>query len=134
MRELGQVVRWGIKSVGGLLANLGLLTVWVEYLAIPPEFAVGINWLLISLVGYVVTDKWVFGESESPTGPLAIAKQYLGMQSVMTVGKLLNYAIYVGLIHIGNDYRVAWASGAVVVFIATFLGNRYLWVTGNPTP
>jgi|AKVG01.1.fsa_nt_gi putative flippase GtrA len=133
MRLVNQTVRWGIKSVGGLLANLALLTVWVDLVGVPAELAAVINWVLISIIGYVVTDRWVFRESASPMGVVENIKRYAGMQSVMLVSKGLNYVIYLALFWTGVDYRVAWVVGAGIVFVVSFAGNRWLWHS-SPIP
>lgn len=125
--QLREPVAWGVKSVGGLLLNLGLLTLWVEYGGLSPELAIFPNWLLISLLGYVFTDRVVFPESESPVGVVATFRRYLSMQGVMAVSKALNYGIYVGLLWVSVPYQLAWAVGAVVTFGVSFLGNRTLW-------
>jgi len=125
-RDPRRAVRWGIKSVAGLVANLALLTVWVDGLGLAAWWAVGINWLLVSLVGYIATDRWVFGGTPSPAGVVANARRWVGMQSVMAVGKAVNYLVYLVLLPV-VDYRVAWVIGAVLTFLATFSGNRWLW-------
>lgn len=125
--RLPSVVRWGVKSAGGLAANLLLLTLWVDGAGLPPELAVGINWVLIALVGYAVTDRWVFDSVASPDSLSGHLRQFLGMQGVMGSSKIVNYAIYVGLIQLGIDYRVSWATGAVVVFLVTYGANKRLW-------
>lgn len=125
--RLAEPVRWGVKSIGGLAANLALLTVWVDYVGIRPEVAIAINWTLISAAGYVATDQWVFASESSPSGVTGHVRRFIGMQTVMASGKAVNYAIYVGLIWAGMDYRLAWVVGAVAVFAATFGGNKMLW-------
>jgi putative flippase GtrA len=125
------MVRWGIKSVGGLLANLALLTLWVDVVGFAAWWAIGINWILVSLVGYVVTDRWVFANGESATGLVGNIKRYIGMQGVMSTGKAANYVIYLGLLSV-VDYRIAWTVGAIVTFAVTFAGNRWLWVSDSP--
>jgi putative flippase GtrA len=125
------MVRWGIKSVGGLMANLLLLTVWVDIVGFAAWWAIGINWVLISIAGYLVADNWVFAAAESATGVGANLKRYIGMQGVMSVGKAANYIIYIALLTV-VDYRIAWTVGAVVTFAVTFLGNRWLWVSDSP--
>lgn len=125
--DLRELVAWGVKSVGGLALNLALLTVWVDYVGISPELAIFPNWVLISCLGYVFTDRVVFSSSVSPVGWLANIRRYIGMQSVMLLSKGLNYAIYVGLLWVGTEYRLAWAIGAVVTFGVSFVGNRTLW-------
>lgn len=125
-RDLRRAARWAVKSVGGLAANLALLTVWVDGLGLAAWWAIGINWLLISAAGYVVADRWVFRATPSPTGLVAHARQWLGMQSVMAASKLANYLLYLALLPV-VDYRLAWAVGAAVTFAGTFLGTRLLW-------
>lgn len=128
--NLREPIAWGLKSVGGLLLNLALLTVWVEYVGLSPEIAIFPNWVLISLLGYVFTDRVVFAEAVSPVGLLANARRYLSMQGVMVVSKTANYAIYLGLMWLGVPYQLAWAVGAVVTFGVSFIGNRRLWNGG----
>lgn len=128
--DIRRMVRWGVKSVGGLAANLLLLTLWVDVVGFAAWWAVGINWVLVSIVGYLVTDNWVFRDAKSASGLVDNVKRYLGMQGVMSAGKAANYAIYIGLLSV-VDYRVAWATGAVVTFTVTFAGNRWLWTRGS---
>ncbi len=132
--RLRELVRWGVKSVGGLAANLALLTLWVDGLGVPPQLAIVPNFVIISAVGYLVTDRWVFRDEASASGVRGHAKRYLSMQSVMLGGKAANYVIYVLLIAASMDYRVAWALGAIVTFLGTFTGNKLLWSSDSPTP
>jgi putative flippase GtrA len=129
-RDARRLVRWGLKAVGGLAANLALLTLWVDVVGFAAWWAVGINWLLISLVGFAVTDRWVYGATDSPDGWMALARRYLGLQSVMAGSKAANWLLYVALLPV-VDYRVAWALGAVVTFLATFAGSRWLWTASR---
>lgn len=129
--DLRRAVRWGVKSVGGLLANLTLLTGWVDGLGLAAWWAVGINWVLISVAGYAVSDQWVFSGAASPADLVSHVRRYVGMQSVMVVGKLGNWLIYVALLG-AVDYRLAWTAGAVATFLVTFAGNRWLWVSDTP--
>lgn len=119
-------MRWGVKSVGGLVANLALLTVWVDGVGFAAWWAVALNWLIISVAGYVVADRWVFRTTPSPTGAVQTARRWLSMQSIMAISKLVNWVIYLALLSV-TDYRVAWTAGAVVTFVATFAGNRWIW-------
>jgi putative flippase GtrA len=131
--DLERAVRWGVKSVGGLVANLALLTVWVDGVGFAAWWAVGINWVLISLAGFVVSDRWVFGDTPSPSGAVMNAKRYVSMQTVMASGKAANYLVYICILG-WVDYRVAWTVGAVATFAITFAGNRWLWVSSNQAP
>lgn len=125
--RLGEPIAWGLKSVGGLLLNLALLTVWVESGLLSAELAIFPNWLLISVLGYLFTDRVVFTDGSSPVGWLATGRRYLSMQGVMAVSKALNYGIYVALLWLDVPYQLAWAIGAVVTFGVSFIGNRFLW-------
>lgn len=125
------LVRWGAKSGGGLLANLALLTLWVDGLGFAAWWAVGINWMLIAIVGYTVTDQWVYRDLHSPKSVGAHIRQFVGLQGVMTSAKVVNYILYLGLLGV-VDYRIAWTSGAVLSFGLSFVGSRYLWSGDTP--
>lgn len=132
--RLRELLAWGVKSVGGLVLNLGLLTLWVEYGGVSPALAIFPNWLLISMLGYVFTDRVVFPDSLSPIGWVATVRRYLSMQGVMALSKALNYGIYVGLLWVDIPYQLAWAIGAVVTFAVSFIGNRVLWTRTIKSP
>jgi len=121
-----QAVRWGIRSVGGLLANLALLTFWVDGVGVPAWLAIVPNWVILSTLGYVVTDRWVFAGYGSPDSRLGHVRQFLGSESIMIASKAVNYGIYLGLLSL-IDYRLAWVVGAVATFVLTFGGNRWWW-------
>lgn len=121
------MVRWGIKSVITLGVNLALLTVWVEYAGIWPVAAAGINWLTVPILGYVITDRWVFRDAPSAAGLRGHFYRYLSMISVNNSAKIGNFVIFIVLIHVGIDYRAAWVIGAAAVFFFTFGGNRMVW-------
>lgn len=129
--ELTRLGKWFGKSVAGLVANLLLLTLWVDGLDLSPVVAIPINWALLSVLGYALADQWVFRDFDVPTDWRSHAKRYVSMQSVMGVSKLLNYGIYLTLLSV-VDYRVAWVIGAGIVFGLTFLGNRTLWDWSEP--
>jgi putative flippase GtrA len=118
--------RWGVSAVGGLLANLALLTLWVDGVGVPAWAAIGINWLLLSVTHYAVADRWVFAQAASATSVRGHVRQFSGMQAIMTSGKLVNYLLYLGLLRV-VDYRIAWTVGAVVVFCWSFGANRKWW-------
>lgn len=128
-KQVREFVRWGIKSSVGLGINLALLTVWVDGVGIRPEFAIWINWALLSVYGYVVTQRWVFDETKSINGVRGHARQFLGMQGILGVGKAINYVVFVALIWVGLDYRVGWVLGAVVGLVVNFGGNRAWWTS-----
>lgn len=130
--RLWEFLRWGVKSGVGLGMNLVLLTVWVDRFQIPAEVAIFINWLLLSVYGYVVTHRWVFDETKSLSGIREHTRQWLGMQGILAGGKAVNYVVYVVLLQ-AIDYRLAWVLGAVVGLAVSFGGNRTWWVSQSRT-
>lgn len=119
-----QVVKWGCSSVGGLLANLALLTVWVEVARISPWVAIFINFAVISAVSYVLANWWIFGGNDGPTTAKGHAMQWAGMEAGMFTGKAANYLIFLVLLPL-TDYRIAWTVGAVATFGLTFTLNKW---------
>lgn len=130
-RPIREGVRWAIKSGVGLGINLALLTVWVDGAGIPPQAAIFINWALLSIYGYLVTQKWVFDETKSIDSLRGHVWQFVGMQGILAGGKVVNYVVYVVLISAGIDYRISWVIGAVVSLAINFGGNRVWWTESN---
>jgi len=125
-----QSVKWGLKAVGGLAANIVLLTFWVDYVGLAAWAAIIPNFLLISAVGYTVTNRWIFPDGVSPSTFRGHVRQYAGMQAANLAGKAGNYAVYLVLLPV-VDYRAAWVVGAAVTFALTF-GLNKLWWDGSP--
>lgn len=121
-----QGAKWFAKSVGGLLANLALLTVWVEYAGLSPAVAILPNFVIISVVGYTVTNYWIWPNGITPSTAVGHITQYAGMQAANMGGKVANYGVYLVLIPF-VDYRVAWVIGAGVTFLITFTLNKRWW-------
>jgi len=125
-RTLSQAVKWGLKAVGGLAANIALLTFWVDHVGLSPEVAIVPNFVLISAIGYSVTNRWIWPDGVSPSTWVGHARQYGGMQLANLSGKLANYIFYLVLLPI-VDYRLAWIVGAIVTFAITFGLNKIWW-------
>jgi len=125
------VVKWGVKAGGGLGANLLLLTVWVDIVGLPAWAAIPPNFIIISLAGYALTDRWIWPGGVSPSSWRGHLMQYLGMQAANGVGKAANYALYLVLLPV-LDYRLAWVAGAGATFLLTYVLNRYWWTRGSP--
>jgi putative flippase GtrA len=75
----------------------------------------------------------VFNDHDSADGWRGHLRRYVAMLTVNNSAKLGNYLIYVVLIQVGLDYRLAWVIGAVAVFLVTFGGNREVWRRGVGT-
>jgi putative flippase GtrA len=127
MRQTKQFLRWGCKSALALALNLAILTLWVEVAGIPAEIAVLINWVMITIPMYVVTDRWVFSDEPSPGTLRGHVGRYVELEMVKGASKVGNYVIFVVVLRLGVVYQAAWAIGAVVMFLATFVGGRWLW-------
>lgn len=125
-QTIAQALKWFAKSVGGLVANLALLTVWVEYVGLSPAVAVLPNFVIISVVGYSVTNRWIWPNGITPATVRGHVTQYAGMQAANLSGKVANYGVYLVLIPFA-DYRLAWVIGAGVTFVITFFLNKQWW-------
>lgn len=126
-RWLPAMVKFGVKGGAGLLVNLALLTLVVEFTPVPESLAIFVAWAITLVPGYVATDKWVFAVFPSPDGVGSHAHRGGLFYGVMWSGKALNYAIYLGLLYLAVPYQAAWAIGAVVVFPLTFGVNYACW-------
>lgn len=122
-----EFIKWGCKSALALGINLALLTVWVDIAGVAPEFAVFINMAAIPPVMYLVTDRWVFSGRASPTSFRGHVKQFVGMYSANGISKAGNYVLYLALIWLSVPYQLAWAIGAIVMFVLSFGLNRRWW-------
>jgi len=123
---LRKLMKWGLKAVGGLVANLVLLTIWVDVVGLPAWVAIAPNFAIISCAGYLIANRYIWADGVSPTGWRAHAVQYAGMQSATLAGKAGNYLLYVLLLP-AIDYRLAWVVGAVLTFLLSFAGNHWWW-------
>lgn len=121
-----QLCLWAGKALGGLAANLVLLTLWVDGLGVGPAVAVFPNFVLISLASYGLANRYIFPEGVTPESLRGHAIQYAGMQAATLTGKVANYALYLVLLP-RVDYRLAWVVGAVATFLLTFALNRAWW-------
>jgi len=119
-------IKWGLKSLVGLALNIALLTVWVDYVGVSPALAIFPNFVLISLLGYTVTNRWIWPDGVTPTSLSGHARQYAGMQTANLAGKAANYVLYLLLLPF-LAYQTAWVAGALMTFTVTFLGNRWWW-------
>jgi putative flippase GtrA len=126
IQTVRQSFKWGLKSVGGLAANIFLLTVWVEYIGLSPAVAIIPNFFIISTGSYIITNTWIFPHGVSPSGFYEHAAQWVGMQSAMLGSKGLNYILYLALIPV-VDYRLAWIVGAAATFFVSFTLIKLWW-------
>lgn len=124
---VAEIVKYGITGFSGLVANLLLLSLFVETEVFSKSIAALVSMSLVLLGSFVLTDRWVFTEpigSHSTVGPAHRGSAYY---AVMLGGKGLNYALYLLLLEGNVWYPVAWVVGSVIAFFGTFSVNRILW-------
>lgn len=127
MAIVAQGFRWAVKAVGGLLLNIGLLTVWVEWVGLPPSIAIIPNWVVLSVLGYIVVNWWVFAGGQQPDSLRGHVRRFAASEAVMLSSKGLNFIIYWILVFVSVPYQAAWVIGAVVTVAVSFSGNKALW-------
>lgn len=120
------LIKWGLKAVGGLALNVLLLTFWVEIAGLNEALAIVPNFLIISTLGYTVTNRWIWPDGISPTTARGHARQYAGMQAANGIGKAANFGVYLVMLS-WVPYQAAWILGAVLTFTLTFALNRWWW-------
>lgn len=121
---LASMLRYGVKGAGATVANVTLMSGFVELAGLRPAVAAIVSTCLLLVVGYVVMNKWVFRDAQTPDSHLRRGIQYY---AVILSGKGVNYVLFVGLLSVGVWYPLAWVLGSGVAFLGTFTGNRYLW-------
>lgn len=125
-RTVKQGFRYGITGGAGLVINLGLLFVLVEYAEMRESIAALLSSGITLSVTFIATENWVFllYQSDGRQTTLKRAPLYY---LVMVAGKGVNYGIYILLLSLEVWYPVAWLIGSVTVFGGTFLVNRFVW-------
>lgn len=121
-----QVIRFAVVGGTGLIANILLLVLFVEMLNIAERLAAIYSTLIVLIGGFIATNWWVFTgvDDNSANTLLKRGSSYYG---IMLTSKLVNYGIYSVLISIGVWYPLAWTTGSICVFLATFSLNRLVW-------
>lgn len=125
-RAVKQGFRYGITGSAGLVINLGLLFVFVEYAEVRESTAALLSSGIAMSFTFIITEHWVFSPYE-PDGRQTTLKRAPLYHLVMVAGKGVNYGIYIILLSLEVWYPVAWLIGSVTVFGGTFLMNRFVW-------
>jgi len=118
-----ELVRYGIKAVGGLVVGLALLTVWVDIVGIPPAIAALVNMAVLGVVGTLVMDRWVYQSAPTAITLRGFLRRLVGAQVAVLSSKGVNYVVYVGLLAL-VPYQLAWFIGALVSFGLSFVLTR----------
>jgi putative flippase GtrA len=125
-RTVKQGFRYGITGGAGLVINLGLLFVLVEYAEMRESIAALLSSGITLSVTFIATENWVFSLYQSDGRQTTLKRAPL-YYLVMVAGKGVNYGIYIILLSLEVWYPVAWLIGSVTVFGGTFLMNRFVW-------
>lgn len=121
-----QVIRFAVVGGTGLIANILLLVLFVEMLNIAERLAAIYSTLIVLIGGFIATNWWVFTGKDNNSAN-TLLKRGSSYYTIMLTSKLVNYGIYSVLISIDIWYPLAWATGSVCVFLATFSLNRLVW-------
>lgn len=125
-REIKQGFRYGITGGAGLVINLGILFVLVEYAEITESIAAVLSSGITLSLTFIATENWVFALYQSD-GRQTTFKRVPLYYLVMVAGKGANYGIYILLLSLEVWYPVAWLIGSVTIVGGTFLANRFVW-------
>lgn len=125
-RLVRQAVRYGVSAGLGLVVNVTLLVVLVEWVGLSTTTAPVVSLAVALSVTLGLTDHWVFRRHRS-RDLRTVAERTPAYLLVMLVGKAVNYGIYLALTTAGVPYPVAWVTGTGVVFVGTFSANRVVW-------
>jgi putative flippase GtrA len=127
VRDIREVIRFAAVGGTGLIANIAILMFLIEILFFSEQFAAVLSTLFVLIGGFISTNWWVFAERKNDSTILGVIKRSGSYFLIMSLGKALNYVIYLGFIEANVWYPVAWFLASVLVFIGTFFFNRLVW-------
>ena len=117
---LGQAGRYLVAGGLGTLAHLGLMTLCVENLGVPPIAGAVVGFAAAVGVSYALNHYWTFQSSRSPV------QSFWRFLLVSILGLLMNTGMMYGLVHyLGWWYLKAQLSVILIVPATNFLLNRY---------
>lgn len=127
VRDIREVIRFAAVGGTGLMANIALLMFFVEMMLLSERLAAILSTFLVLIGGFVATNWWVFVERNNDSTILGVIKRGGSYYLIMSLGKALNYVIYLGFLAVDIWYPLAWFLGSILVFAATFSLNRFVW-------
>lgn len=132
-----EFVRHALRGLVGLSLHLVLLTILVEAAGMGPELASVVTVPVLMLLGFALTEGWVFANHDVARGLWPLAKRAVSFWTIQNTGGLVKFALYLGVLQVlprtAPWYQLAWILAAVIVFIATFAANRWVWTTAADT-
>ncbi len=125
-REWKRVFRFGIVGFSGILVNLGILFVLVEYAALNKDLASPLAIEISIINNFLWNDRWTF---QSSAGELSIWRRLAFFNLVSIGGAIINYAVFLILANWSSlNYLLAQLAGILIAFSWNFFVNRrYTW-------
>jgi dolichol-phosphate mannosyltransferase len=125
-REWKRVFKFGIVGISGIVVNLGILFLLVEFSALNKDLASPIAIELSVLNNFIWNDLWTFGSAENQK--VSSRWQRLATFNIVSVGgAAINYGIFLMLTAwFGVYYMAAQLIGILLAFVWNFLINRRL--------
>jgi dolichol-phosphate mannosyltransferase len=123
-REWKRVFKFGIVGISGIIVNLGILFVLVEFFTMNKDLASPIAIEIAILNNFIWNDLWTFGSPESRK--VSSRWHRLAAFNLVSVGgAAINYAIFLMLISwFAVYYLAAQLIGILIAFVWNFLINR----------
>jgi dolichol-phosphate mannosyltransferase len=123
-REWKRVFKFGIVGISGIIVNLGILFVLVEFFTMNKDLASPIAIEIAILNNFIWNDLWTFGSTESRK--VSSRWHRLAAFNLVSVGgAAINYAIFLMLISwFAVYYLAAQLIGILIAFVWNFLINR----------
>lgn len=127
-REWKRVFKFGIVGLTGIVINLGILYLLVEYASLNKDLASPIAIEVAILNNFIWNDLWTFRSNEN--GKLSSGWQRLVAFNIVSAGgAAINYGIFLVLTAVfGVYYLAAQFIGILLGFIWNFMVNRrFTW-------
>lgn len=123
-REWTRVFRFGIVGITGIVVNLGILFLLVEFFSLNKDLASPVAIEISILNNFLWNDLWTFGSDErSKTS--GMWHRLFAFNAVSVGGAAINYAIFLVLSSwFSVYYLIAQLTGILIAFIWNFLVNR----------
>ena len=123
-REWKRVFKFGIVGISGIVINLGILFLLVEFFTMNKDLASPIAIEISILSNFILNDLWTFGSIENKK----VAGRWhrlVAFNIVSVGGAAINYGIFLMLTTwFAVYYLAAQLIGIVIAFVWNFLVNR----------
>jgi dolichol-phosphate mannosyltransferase len=123
-REWKRVFKFGIVGISGIVINLGILFLLVEFFTMNKDLASPIAIEISILSNFILNDLWTFGsiEDQKVSGRW---NRLVAFNFVSVGGAVINYVIFLMLTTwFAFYYLAAQLIGIMIAFVWNFLVNR----------